>query len=106
MSHYEKEWLSNYYGVSPSYYTRYVYDIVRDFNSHDEAKRLFSYLNSRHTNIRFTIEAEVNKVTAFLDVLIDNHNIILNTTTCHKSTCSGLLYNFNIFLHVFTKLGL
>ena len=27
MRQYEKEWLRNYGGVSPSYYTRYVYDI-------------------------------------------------------------------------------
>ena len=70
MSHYEKEWLSNYDGFSPSYYTRYADDIFSVFNSHDEAKRFFSYLNSRHHNIKFTMETEVNKVFPFLDVLI------------------------------------
>ena len=55
MGYYEKEWLSNYDGVSPSYYTRYIDDIFSVFNSHDEAKRFFSYLNSRQPNIKFTI---------------------------------------------------
>ena len=32
MGHYEREWLSNYDGVSPSYYTRYVHDIFAVFN--------------------------------------------------------------------------
>ena len=106
MGHYEKEWLSNYDGVSPSYYTRYVDDIFSVFNSNDEAKRFFSYLNSRQPNIEFTIETEVNKVISFLDVLIDNHNNILNTTTYYKSTYSGLLLNFNSFTFRFYKISL
>ena len=97
MGHYENEWLNNYDGVSPSYYTRYVDDIFSVFNSNDEAKQFFSYLNSRHPNIKFTMDAEVNKVIPFLDVLIDNCNNILNTTTYYKSTYSGLLLNFNSF---------
>ena len=38
------------------------------------------YLSSRHHNIKFTMETEVNKVIHFLDVLVDNLNEILNTT--------------------------
>ena len=53
MVHYEKEWLSNYDGVSPSYYTRYVDDTFSVFNSHVEVKRFFSYLNSRHPNVNY-----------------------------------------------------
>ena len=44
MGHYEKECLSNYDGVSPSYYTRYPDDIFSVFNLHDEAKRFFLIL--------------------------------------------------------------
>ena len=106
MCHYEKEWLSNYYEVSPTYYTRYVDDIFLVFNSHDEAKRFFSYLNLRQPNVKFTIETKVNKVIPFLDVLIDNRNNILNTTTYHKSTYSGLLLNFDSFTSRFYKISL
>ena len=100
MGHYEKEWLTNYDGVSPSYYTRYVDDIFLVFNSNDEAKRYFSYLNSRHPNIKFTMKTEVIKVIPFLDVLTDfeyNH---------HKSTYSGLLLNFISFTSRFYKISL
>ena len=31
IGHYKKEWLSNYDGVSPSYYTRYVDDTFFGF---------------------------------------------------------------------------
>ena len=49
MDHYEKEWLSNYNGVLPSYYTRYVDDVFSVFNSHDEAKQFFSLISIQDT---------------------------------------------------------
>ena len=81
-------------------------NIFSVFNLKDEAKRFFSYLNLRHPNIKFTMEKEVNKVIPFLDVLIDNANNILNTTTYHKSSYSGLLLNFNSFTSRFYKISL
>ena len=74
MGHYEKEWLSNYNRVSPSYYTQHVDNIFSVFDSHNEAKQFFSYLNSRHPNIKFTMETEINKIIPFLEVLIDNRD--------------------------------
>ena len=109
MGHYEKEQLSKHDGVSPSYCTRYVDDIFSVFNSHDEAKMVFifiSYLYSRHPNIKFAMETEVNKVIPFLGVLVDNRNNILNTTTYHKLTYSGLLLNFDSFTFRFYKISL
>ena len=106
MGHYEKVWLSNYDGVWPSYYTQYVYDMLSVFNWNDEAKRFFSYLNSRHPNIKLSMEAEVNKVIPVLDVLFDNRSNILSTITYHKSTYSCLLLNFNSFIPRFYKISL
>ena len=108
MGHYEKEWLSNYDGFSPFYYKRYFDDILPVFISHDEAKRFFSYFNSRHPYVKFTMEiwqsyVKFNKVIPFLDVITDNLNNILNTTAYHKSTYSDLLLNFDVLLLVFTK---
>ena len=56
MGHYEKEWLSNYDGFSPSYYTRNADHIFSVFHSDhifsdDEAKHFFSYVNSRDPNV-------------------------------------------------------
>ena len=76
------------------------------FNSHDEAKQFFTYLNSIHPNVKFTNKTEVNKVIPFLDVAIDNRNNILNTSTYHKSTYSGLLLNFDSFTSHFYKVTL
>ena len=52
------------------------------------------------------METEVNQVIPFLDVLIDNRSNILNTTTYHKSTYSGLLLNFDCFTSRFYKISL
>ena len=52
------------------------------------------------------METEVNQVVHFLDVLIDNRSNILNTTTYHKSTYSGLLLNFDSFTSRFYKISL
>ena len=51
------------------------------------------------------METNVNKVIPFLDVPIDNRNNILNTTTYHKSTYSGLLLNFDSFTSRFYKIS-
>ena len=48
----------------------------------------------------------MNKVIPFLDVLIDNRNNILNTTTYHKWTHSGLLLYFDSFTSHFYKISL
>ena len=42
----------------------------------------------------------------FLDVLIDNRNNILNSTTYHKLTYSGLQVNFDSFTSRFYKISL
>ena len=52
-------------------------------------------------NGKFTMETENSKVILFLDVLIDNRNNILNITTYHKWTYSGLLLNFDSFTSCF-----
>ena len=51
-------------------YHRCVDDIFSAFNLHKESKQFFSYLNSRHPNVKLTMETEVNKVFAILNVLL------------------------------------
>ena len=72
MGHNEKLWTENFQGTTPSYYRRYADDIFSVFNNSFEAKEFFNYINTRHPNIKFTKETEVNKIIPFLDVLIDN----------------------------------
>ena len=76
------------------------------FHSEADAVQFFHYLNSRHTNIRFTMEKESENRLPFLDVLIDNSQVHVLTTVFRKSTFTGLLMNFTSFTSYSYKLGL
>ena len=63
-----------------------------------DAVIFFDYINSRHPNIRFTMEKELNRKLPFLDVLIDNSDAnSLLTRVYRKKTFTGLLTNYFSF---------
>ena len=64
------------------------------------------YLNTKHANIKFTNEKEVNGSLPFLDVLISRNNKGFTTTVYHKPTFSGVYSNFNSFIADEYKHGL
>ena len=103
MGHNEKLCIEDFQGPSPSHYKRYVADIFSVFNNSFKTKGFFNYINIRHPNIKFTMETEVNKIIPFLDVLINNSQNILKTSTYHKSTYSGLLLNYTSSTSRFNK---
>ena len=109
MSHHEKEWLIVTIGSDHLI----IHDMLMIFFwfsiRTDDVKRFFSYIHSRHSNVKFTMETKVDKVIVFLNVLMNNLNENFNAATCYKSTYSGLLLNydsftsFESFYFVFTK---
>ena len=107
MGHYEKEWLSNYNGILPSYYyqdyTRYVDDIFSVSNSHDEAKWFFSILVQDHLKINLQWKQRLTKLFPFWMFLL-----IIITIFCMQlqSPYSGLLLNFNSSTSRFYKISL
>ena len=106
MGHHEHIWLSQYENTKPLFYRRYVDDIFAVFKTKNDAILFFNYLNSRHPNLKFTMETEKNNEIAFLDVLIKNSDNNFTTTTFHKSTFTGLLLNYSSFTSRFYKIGL
>ena len=74
MGHHEKLWLENFHGSTILIYRRYVDDTFCLFNPDRDATIFFDYINSRHPNIKFTMEKQFNHKLPFLDVLIDNHD--------------------------------
>ena len=64
------------------------------------------YMNSRHDNIHFTFETEVQDRLAFLDVLVSREASRLVTSLYRKPTFSGLYTNFNSFISDKYKTGL
>ena len=66
MGHHEKLWLENYQGSEMLFYRRYVDDTFCLFHSEHDAIIFFDYINSRHPNIRFTMEKEAqSQITLF-----------------------------------------
>ena len=90
----------------PAYYRRYVDDIFVLFRSPDHLEKFKNYLNSKHTNIRFTCEKEHNNSMSFLDALITRTSNGFKTSVYHKPTFGGIYSNFNSFIPEEYKVGL
>ena len=90
------------------FYRRYVDDIFCIFNNEDDALSFFNYLNLQHKNIDFTIEEEHDNKLPFLDILITKNTATntYTTSTFHKKTYTGLLFNFFSFTSQKYKIGL
>ena len=66
----------------------------------------FDYLNSRHQNIKFTIEKQNSGKLAFFYILISNENDNFCTSVFHKKISIGLYTNFTSFIPFSYKIGL
>ena len=74
MGHHEKLWLEKFQGSEILFYRLYVDDTFCLFHSEHDAIIFFDFFDSRHPNIRFTIQKEAHHNLPFLDVLVDNNN--------------------------------
>ena len=69
MCDFEQKWLTNV-DSRPSIWFRYVDDTFSLFDSEATAASFLHFLNTRHPNIKFTMELEENQEIPFLDVRI------------------------------------
>ena len=99
MSYHEKRWLDECPDdIRPIKYRRYVDDIFvlcRDREHHNKFKE---YMNTRHQNISFTDELEVDNHLPFLDVSVTRTDDGFVTSLYRKGTFSGVFTNFFSFL--------
>ena len=56
MGFHESKWLNEYNLKKPTFYLRYVDDILAVFDKEQDSLNLVIFLNNRHPNIKFTIE--------------------------------------------------
>ena len=89
--------MNEYEGDAPLFYRRYLDDIFAVFENRDQALGFREYINSKHDNIKFTIEENNKGILKFLDVVVNN-NDVLATSVYHKPTSTGLLINFRSFV--------
>ena len=106
MGFHEQNWIEQATNVKPVWYKRYVVDIFAVFESESDGDAFYSYLNTRHENIKFTFEKEKDNKLPFLDILINNNESDLQTSVFHKKTYTGLLLNYFSFVPNCYKLGL
>ena len=65
MGYHEKLWLENFHASTILFYRQYVDDTFCLFNSDRDATIFFDYINSRHPNIKFTMERQVNYISNY-----------------------------------------
>jgi hypothetical protein len=99
LCYHERHWLSQCpYSFKPIYFKRYVDDIFCLFNDSNHVQDFLAYLNTRHHNMNFTYEDELNSSLPFLDVNVIRYNEHFVTSLYRKPTFSGVYTNFNSFL--------
>ena len=78
----------------PLHYFRYLDDTFLLFKEKSHSDSFFSYLNSQHPSINFTIELEKDDKLPFLDVMIRRHGNSFSNSVFRKPTFTGLGTSF------------
>ena len=104
MGFHEQKWTEEATNVKPAFYKRYVDDVFAFLESESDANAFYSYLNTRHQNIKFNFRKEKDSKLPFLDILINNTEYDLQTLAFHKKACTGLLLNYFSFVRNCYKL--
>ena len=80
----------------PKLHLRYIDDVYAVFENDGTCEKFLKVLNSKHENIRFTMEKSTDARTiTFLNVQIEWNESDYNTWTWRKPTNTGLPLNFN-----------
>ena len=99
MCYHEKRWLSSCpQQFAPVFYRRYVDDCFLLFRDRSHADSFLTFLNSKHGNIKFTMEKESDGKLPFLDVLVRCEGGRLHTSVYRKPSFSGLGTSFFSFI--------
>ena len=89
----------------PIFYTRYIDDTFVLFKDKSHYKLFLDYLNSKHKNIKFTVEIESSNSLSFLDVSVSRLNNKFITSVYRKPTFSGQGISFFSFTPFLFKLN-
>ena len=111
LCHHEKIWLDDCpLAYKPILYKIYVNDTFLLFRKPEHASTFLAYLNSKHPNIKFTMELESNDRLSFLDTTVtknatNNTSVKLMLSIFRKATFTGLGMNFHSFTYHNFKLN-
>ena len=106
MCHYEKEWLEQCSSLhKPYFYRRYVDDTFVLFDDVNKANLFLNFLNSRHNNIKFTMEIQSDNSLSFLDSKITILDQQFHSSVFRKLTFTGLGSHFLSFAPFIYKIN-
>ena len=107
LCYHEKIWLRDCPETfKTKFYKRYVDDIYVLFSAPTHLSSFKAYLNSRHQNITFSSETEIDGKIAFLHIKIKRENNTFVTSVYRKATFSSVYSNFESFIPFSYKVGL
>ena len=107
LSHHEENWLNKCpIEFKPSFYRRYVDDILVLFEPPELAHTFREYMSSKHQNINFTVEQENIGSISFLDGNVCRKNGKFVISIYRKPTFSGVFTNNESFIPTYQKRGL
>jgi hypothetical protein len=99
LCHHECLWLEDCpTEFKPRLYRRYIDDVFLLFRRQDHVHKFLNYLNSKHPNIKFTCETEINQQLSYLDVMICRINNVFETSIFRKKTFTGLGLRYDSFV--------
>ena len=89
----------------PLIYKRYMDDTFALFTDRTHISKFLDYLNSKHENLKFTYEVEINGKLPFLDCLIERQNNKFVSSVYRKPTFTGLGLNYLSYIFETFKLN-
>ena len=81
----------------PKFYRRYVDDTFLLFEHESHIPKFKQYLNTKHPNIKFTSENEVDGQLPFIGVNVIHQDLGFCTSVYQKPTDTGLGMNYHSF---------
>ena len=95
----EKKWLDSCpIEFKAKLYQRYVDDIFVMFGSRDHVKKFVDYINTKHQNIRFTLENQNSFSILDIKCFRNTEKKAFETSVYKKITLSGNFTNFRRFI--------
>jgi hypothetical protein len=91
--------------IKPSFYNRYVDDILCGFDKLEHTELFLTYINSVHPNIKFSMETEKDNCMNFLDLSIFRSSTQFETSVYRKQCYTGQGLNYYSFCSELFKIN-
>jgi hypothetical protein len=106
MANFEKKWLNEMKQKGLKLRKTYVDEVFATFNSQEESVSVLTRHNSKHLNIKFTLEKENSNQPPFLNITVVRTRMKFITTLYRKKPFTGVYINWTSLTSRKYKIGL